>query len=66
MKIDQYIFPMMSMIISDGKEHAENTGKKPDLVGLSENPPQKHKKSIFSKIAKEKEPKLKISTLTYV
>ena len=65
MKIDPYIFPMMSMIISDGKEHAENTGKKPDLVGLSENPPQKHKKSIFSKIAKEICLILKIWTTQY-
>ena len=65
MKIDPYIFPMMSMIISDGKEHAENTGKKPDLVGLSENPPQKHKKSIFSKIAKEICLILKICTTQY-
>ena len=53
------------MIISDGKEHAENTGKKPDLVGLSENPPQKHKKSIFSKIAKEICLILKICTTQY-
>ena len=66
MKIDLYILAMMSIIISDSKEHAENTGKQLDLVGLSENHPKKHKKCIFSKIAKEKEPKLKISILTYV
>ena len=56
----------MSIIISDSKEHAENTGKQLDLVGLSENHPKKHKKCIFSKIAKEKELKLKISILTYM
>ena len=49
------------MIISDGKEQAKNTRKQPDLVGLSENHPKKHKKCIYSKIAKEKELKLKIS-----
>ena len=39
----------MSIIISDGKEHAENTG-------LSENHPKKTQKMHFlSKIAKEKE-----------
>ena len=47
MKIDLYILAMMSIIISDGKEHAENTGKKPDLVGLSENPPPKTQKKHF-------------------
>ena len=51
MKIDLYILAMMSIIISDSKEHAENTGKQLDLVGLSENHPKKHKKSIYSKIA---------------
>ena len=66
MKIDLYILATMSIIISDSKEHAENTGKQPDLVGLSENHPQKNKTCIFSKIAKEKKPKLKISILTYV
>ena len=44
MKIDLYILAMMSIIISDSKEHAENTGKQLDLVGLSENHPKKHKK----------------------
>ena len=33
------------------------------MVGLSENPARKHKKCIFSEIAKEKELKLKISML---
>ena len=47
MKIDLYILAMMSMIISDSKEHAENTGKQPDLVGLSENM-QKWENAIFS------------------
>ena len=40
MKIDLYILAMMSIIISDSKEHAENTGKQLDLVGLSENHPK--------------------------
>ena len=39
-KIDPYLSPMMLMIISDGKEWAENTRKQPDLVGLSENHPK--------------------------
>ena len=46
-KIDSYIFPMMSIIISDSKEHAENTGKQPDLVRLSENH-QKNAKNAIS------------------
>ena len=42
------IFPKeqsdQEMIISDGKEWAENTRKQPDLVGLSEN----HPKNVIS------------------
>ena len=51
-KIDPYLSPMMLMIISDGKEWAENTQKQPDLVGLSENHPKKRKKCDFSKRAR--------------
>ena len=49
MKIDLYILAMMSIIISDSKEHAENTGKQLDLVGLSENHPKKHKNAFSPK-----------------
>ena len=48
MKIDPYLSPLMLMIISDGKEWAQNTRKQPDLVGLSENM-QKWENAIFSK-----------------
>ena len=51
MKIDPYIFPMMSIIISDGKEHAENTGKQPDLMGLSKKSTQNH--HLFLKLPLE-------------
>ena len=42
MIIDPYTFPTMSLMISDGKEHAKTTVEQPDLLGLSEKTHKMH------------------------